>query len=297
MSKYFIEIVTHSLGDTIACLPVIERFRSLTNHETVVKINPGLIHLVQESYPNLIFNNQEVDAADNVTKLFYDFNQPIQTGFAKQLGFHKWKYIRPRINPPTEPAEIPGKYVTFGIHSTLQLKYWNNSLGKVSQNLSPNWNSLGRMLKKDGYTPIVVDKYESFGKSPYFNNIPKSLKSKINYPFDKVINFLYYSEFFVGISSGLSWLAHALGKPVAMIANFTEDWNEFPLESPDYLRITNKDVCHGCWNKIDINYNFQADDWYWCPEHKGTSREFECHKSIKPQYVYEQIKQWRINNL
>lgn len=298
MSKNFIEIISYSMGDIIACLPVIEEYRKLTNNETVVKLNPKLVELVRTSYPNLIFDNQAVDNASEVKEIRYHFgnvNKPLQTGFAHELGFLEWNYIRPHLNPPTTPPEIPGKYVTFGLHSTAQAKYWNNSLGRTSQHLSPNWDRLGKLLKKDGYKPIIVDKYESFGAIPYFNNNPKSLKSKINFSFDKVVNFLYYSEFFVGISSGLSWVAHALGKPVVMISNFTEDWNEFSLQESDYLRITNKDVCHGCWNKISKDQPFDALDWYWCPQHKGTKREFECTKSIKPDYVYQEIKKWREN--
>jgi hypothetical protein len=38
--------------------------------------------------------------------------------------------------------------------------------------------------------------------------------------------------------------------------------------------------------------NLIKDDWYWCPEHKGTERQFECHKSITPEMVLENIKHW-----
>mgnify|MGYP003350300716 FL=1 len=75
-----------------------------------------------------------------------------------------------------------------------------------------------------------------------------------------------------------------------MISNFTEDWNEFDINTDDYIRITNKSVCHGCWNLINKEYTFDAQDWYWCPKHRNTEREFECHKSITPEMVMEQIK-------
>ena len=42
-----------------------------------------------------------------------------------------------------------------------------------------------------------------------------------------------------------------------MIANFTEDWNEFDLNLPDYKRITNKNVCHGCWNSKGIIFDIR----------------------------------------
>ena len=76
------------------------------------------------------------------------------------------------------------------------------------------------------------------------------------------------------------------------ISNFTEDWNEFDLSLDDYIRITNKSVCHGCWNKVNIDHSFDKNDWYWCPLHKNTERQFECHKSITPEIVLEKIKHW-----
>jgi autotransporter strand-loop-strand O-heptosyltransferase len=90
----------------------------------------------------------------------------------------------------------------------------------------------------------------------------------------------------------MAWLAHALGKKVVMISNFSEDWNEFDLSLDDYIRITDKSVCHGCWNQIDIEHSFDSGDWYWCPKHKNTERQFECHKSITVDDVMEKIKHW-----
>jgi autotransporter strand-loop-strand O-heptosyltransferase len=88
------------------------------------------------------------------------------------------------------------------------------------------------------------------------------------------MNVIHHSHLFIGLSSGLSWLAWAMNKKVVMISNFTEANHEF-----DCIRITKTDVCHGCWNKAE--YRFDAGDWNWCPVHKGTDRQWECHKEIK----------------
>ena len=98
-------------------------------------------------------------------------------------------------------------------------------------------------------------------------------------------NVIFHSEFVIGLSSGLSWLSWALGKHVVMISNFTEPNHEF---TTNCTRITNSLVCNGCWN--NPNFTFDKGDWYWCPEHKNTSRHFECHKSITPEMVIEKIQ-------
>jgi autotransporter strand-loop-strand O-heptosyltransferase len=148
------------------------------------------------------------------------------------------------------------------------------------------------MIRKEGYTPVVVEQYDTFGNAPYRNGLPNKSNKKFGQSLLESMNLIYHSEFYIGLSSGMSWIAHAMGKPVAIIANFTEDWNEFGLSTSDYIKITNKNVCHGCWNKINIDHTFDKHDWYWCPKHKGTEKQFECHTSITPEMVLENIKHW-----
>jgi autotransporter strand-loop-strand O-heptosyltransferase len=95
---------------------------------------------------------------------------------------------------------------------------------------------------------------------------------------------IHHSEFFIGLGSGVSWLAWALGKQVVMINNFAADDHEF-----ECIRITNKNVCNGCWN--NPNFKFDASDWNFCPIWKGTPRQFECQKSISSNDVIEKINQ------
>jgi autotransporter strand-loop-strand O-heptosyltransferase len=95
---------------------------------------------------------------------------------------------------------------------------------------------------------------------------------------ENTMNVIHHSHLFIGLSSGLSWLAWAMDKKVVMISNFTDADHEFSC-----IRITNTNVCHGCWNKAE--YRFDAGDWDWCPEHKGTDRQWECHKKIKASDV------------
>jgi autotransporter strand-loop-strand O-heptosyltransferase len=102
---------------------------------------------------------------------------------------------------------------------------------------------------------------------------------------NQMIKYIDHCEFFIGLSSGLSWVAHAVGKPVVMISGVTSEFNEF---SEDTIRIIDKSVCNGCINKQE--HKFDPGDWFWCPLHKGTSRQFECTTSITPETVFEKIK-------
>jgi autotransporter strand-loop-strand O-heptosyltransferase len=283
------------LGDIIATIPYIEKFRVSQNLEVYVKIKRyELSNLFELTYPNIKF----IKDGDNIIcdkKIVLQQNVwslPIQQIFASQLGFINAEYIKPIVDDVLYKRTIKNKYVVISTQSTSQLKYWNHVNGKKEQFLSTNWNDLCRMLRKSGYTPICVDNYENFGIPPLRNFVPKQSVNKIGLPLKDVMGLIKHCEFFIGLSSGLTWLAHAMDKPVCMISNFTEDWHEFDLNIPNYKRITNKSVCHGCWNLVNKEFSFDYEDWYWCPKHKDTERQFECHTSITPQMVFEEIKNW-----
>jgi autotransporter strand-loop-strand O-heptosyltransferase len=67
-----------------------------------------------------------------------------------------------------------------------------------------------------------------------------------------------------------------------MISNFTKKDHEF-----ECIRITNTNVCHGCWSNPE--FVFDKGDWDWCPVNKGTDKQFECHKSITSKMVIDEI--------
>ena len=94
---------------------------------------------------------------------------------------------------------------------------------------------------------------------------------------------------FVGISSGLSWLAWALDVKVCMISGFTWEFVEFDCD----IRIINKSVCSGCWTWAE----FDRGDWNWCPQWKGTERHFECTKTIEPTRVLDEIETKWFSNI
>ena len=293
MKKILINILSNSLGDTIACTPYVSEYQKLNGVEIIQSVNDPFIFLLENSYPNIKFvGRNESITYDERFDLEYVFNKSIQSGYAEQLGFTNPKYIRPIIIIPEFSRPIKNKYVAIGVHSTCQLKYWNHKDGLKTQSESKNWNELCTILRKKGYTPVTVEKDEFFGSPPHFNGVPSKSNKQLNKTLLDAINIINHSEFYIGLSSGMSWVAHALGKKVVMISNFTEDWNEFDLSLDDYIRITNKSVCHGCWNKINIDFEFNKNDWYWCPLHKDTERQFECHKSISVNDVVEKIKHW-----
>jgi autotransporter strand-loop-strand O-heptosyltransferase len=293
MKTVLIHLLSNSIGDTIASTPYVSEYQKKHNVNVIFNINEPFIFLLNEVYENIQFiSRNDIVEYDEKISIDYVFNKNIQGGYAEQLGFENPPYIRPVVSIPELLRPIKNKYIALGVHSTCQVKYWNHPNGLKSQGDATNWNELSSILRKRGYTPVTVEKDEMYGVPPFFNGIPSKSNKQIGKTILEAANIINHSEFYIGLSSGMSWIAHALGKKVVMISNFTEDWNEFDLSLDDYIRITDKSVCHGCWNKINVDFEFNKDDWYWCPLHKDTERQFECHKSISVNDVVEKIEHW-----
>ena len=173
------------------------------------------------------------------------------------------------------------KYVCIATQSTSQAKYWNYENG---------WEKIIEYLKKNGYDVICVDKHEFYGNLVYMNSIPINAINKTGLPLNKVANIINKCDFFIGLDSGLSWLAWALNKKVIQILGITGKSIAFENK----YGIINKNVCNTCFSDKNLNI-FSSDvpfnDFLMCPKHKNTPRIFECTKSITPEMVIEKIDQ------
>jgi len=274
--KVLISFDSSSLGDTIAWIPYCEEFRKKHNCEVVV--STFLNHMFKKSYPELKFINPG-DTVNNIHGLFkigWFYNEnlepvnpatiPLQQTITNILGLD---YTEIKTDIDFEPKERPykEKYITIATSSTAGCKLWSHPSG---------WSELIKYLIEIGYKIINVSKEGGFYKGV------TNLK---NTSIENTMNVIHHSDFFIGLSSGLSWLSWALNKNVVMISNFTLPNHEFMINC---TRITNKTSCNGCWN--NPNFKFDKGDWNWCPIWKNTGRHFECHKTITAEMVISQIQ-------
>ena len=273
--KVFISFDSSSLGDTIAWMPYVLEFQK--QHECKVVVSTHKNFLFENVYPELEF----VKPGSTVSNIhgmytigwFYNTNKepeipntiPLQKTATNILGL-KYEEIQPRIDCKIGDRPYEGKYITIATNSTSGCKFWTKE----------GWQGLIDHLHSLGYKVINVSKE----KNPFKN--AEQIKDT---SMENTMNVIYHSEFFIGLSSGLSWLAWAMDKHVVMISNFTEPDHEF---TSNCTRIVKLDVCNGCWN--NPMYKFQKHNWNWCPLHEGTSRQFECHTSITSEMVINQIQ-------
>ena len=276
--RVFIVFESSSLGDTLAWIPYCEEFRK--KHNCHVVVSSFMNSMFEDQYPEIEFVDRGV-LVPNINALFrfgwfYDKDKepqepntiPLQKAATNILGLD-FTEIRPKLSFTPGKRPIDEKYITIGMSTTAGCKEWSHPNG---------WQTLINYLNDIGYKVAVIQK-ESF------SGIENVLDWTGDKPLQERMRQIYHSEFYIGLGSGLSWLAWAVNKHVVMISNFSEDGHEF---TDNTTRITNPLVCNGCWN--NPNFNFDKGDWYWCPVHKGTDRQFECHKSITPEMVINQIQ-------
>ena len=273
--KVLVEIPSNSLGDNIGAVAVISKYQKETNNDVSVICNHKDILI--NSYPNLklIGKNESLEGTfEKRIEATYKFEVPLLDGYAQDLGINTEGVI-PKVDSVEGDRPIKGKYVCIGVHSTSQCKYWNYPDG---------WNILCKMLRKKGLTPVVVEKDEFFGIAGHVNGLPKNAVKRVGMPFRDVINYIQHCEFYIGLSSGLSWVAQGLNKPTVIISNVTSKDNEFVDEKT--LRIYDELICHGCIH----THKFDPNDWLWCPIYRNDDlNRHLCTKLISPDEVMEEI--------
>ena len=160
------------LGDILVILPYVEKFRLSHGYDIYFKYkNTSISDIFKTSYPNITFiSDVNLYVFDKKLNLSHSSNdKSIQKAFAEKLGFFNADYIRPIVDDVECNRPIKNKYVTFSMHSTSQLKYWNHPDGIKDYIFSSNWNNLCKMIRKSGYTPVCVDYTDNFGvDSPSF---------------------------------------------------------------------------------------------------------------------------------
>ena len=270
-----------SLGDTLAWMGQMEHFKKQHN----------LKKLLVRTHKNWLFNKDYYKA--NGIELIEDWSQRAEVQYNIGVYYseketwkrdeHKydWRHVtlgkiasdrlgiphkekRPHLAREFCSHSVEKqKAIVIATQSTAQAKYWNHPTG---------WQDLVDHYRANDYRVLHSSKEGTELKG--IEQLPEAL--------ERVAEAILSAELFIGISSGLSWFAWALGAKVVIISGFTDPYVEFE----DAIYINNHQVCHGCWG----NHTFDRGDWNWCPVWKGTGRQFECTKTITAEDVINKIE-------
>jgi len=217
----FIKMDAYALGDNIAWIPYVEEFRK--KHNCTVICSTFFNDLFVKVYPDILFVNPNTNI-DNVYAQYYigatneenslispiKVNEhPLQFVASNTLGLTNTE-LRPKLESQFKKLNNNKKYICISEYASGIKKQWNFENG---------WQIIVDYLVSYGYDVIVISKE------------PTNLNNVIDLTGDKSIseraNMLLNADFFIGVSSGLSWLAWAVGTHVIMISDVTPLSHEF----------------------------------------------------------------------
>jgi len=286
--RVYIALDSKALGDGLGWFPYIDEFRK--KHNCKVVASTFMNDMFMDQYPEIEFVNPGTNVENLYSMhnigLFYNEDgsvnllknpidpktQTMQKMCSDILGLD-FKEIKPKLKNINLKIDSNLNQVTIGIHGTAQSKFWNNPNG---------WQEVVDWLIARGYTVKLLSKE---GDDYMGNKLPKGIIKHPHGPIERVMMEMKQSKAFIGIGSGLSWLSWALDVPTVLISGFSYDW----AEMEDCIRIAApKGKCEGCFNRVRLD----AGDWNWCPDHKGTHRQFECTSTITSKMVITQLEKF-----
>ena len=229
-----IQLPVGTIGDTLGWFPYAVKFKELHRCRLTCAMGEKLVPLFREAYPDITFVTHEEVRPDryyatySIGLFFDDKDSVFRPCDFRHVGLHRTAgyilgvdptEVAPRITLNCDSRPIAEPFVCVAVQSTTQCKCWNNPTG---------WRDVVAFLKHSGYRVICIDEKPVHGQGLVWNHIPHGAEDATGgRPLLERALWLKHADFFVGLSSGLSWLAWAMGKPVVLIRGFTHPTNEF----------------------------------------------------------------------
>lgn len=241
----FVKMDAWALGDTLAWIPYVEEFRK--KNMCGVICSTFYNELLVRAYPNIMFVKPNT-TIHNVYAQYYigasnDDNQcyspikvnehPLQEVASAILGL-EYKELRPDLKTQYLHKErrIKDKYICLSEFGSDEKKNWKAENG---------WQAIVDYLNSKGYKVLVISRE------------PTQLKNIIdltgNISLEERLIDLMYCEYYIGVSSGLAWLAWSVGAKCVMISDGTPQFHEF---QSDMTRICANDLTEVNWGYSNI---------------------------------------------
>lgn len=291
--KIVINIPVRTMGDSIAWFACMDAFRQKHGCDLYICMPEYVAELFRQEYPEIHFIT---DAERRQMKPYAVYTMGIWMDDAehcnspadyRQCSLHHYGAhilgmdIRDADTPPrvtmaklAEPVTEP--YVCISSYGSGLCKNWMNPNG---------WPKVVKLLKEKKYRVLDIDRQQTYGSGIHYTHIPREAEDFTgDFSLSQRAALISGAEFFIGLPSGLSWLAWCCGVPVVLISGFSLPETEFYTP----YRVINRHVCHGCY--ADTSVRFVPEEFDWCPRHKNTSRHYECTRGITAEMVINEIR-------
>jgi autotransporter strand-loop-strand O-heptosyltransferase len=160
------------------------------------------------------------------------------------------------LNLSIKDCDNKQSYICISSHASSIYKEWINTTSRDKLVCF-----LRDLLGYDVYS-IDLEKDNTAGPLCKTSISEYSIDNTGDIPLIERIKILSNADFFIGVSSGLSWLAWTCGIPVVLISGFTSPITEF--KTP--YRVINRYECNSCWNDEKIKWDMSSTN---CPRKKN----------------------------
>jgi autotransporter strand-loop-strand O-heptosyltransferase len=280
-----------TMGDSIAWFQAAVNFEMRSGCRLFVAMPEHTRKLFEPDHPDVKFITQEqiecvkpyacyqmgvdMDGGDTISPV--DYRQVSLAEYGGYiLGLEPHQIFKPALFSVNK-KQFDKPHVCISTQASGLCKMWLHPEG---------WEKVVDFLKESGYRVLDIDLNAKQVNGIFHNAIPRNAEDFTgNISLRERAELISGADFFIGLGSGLSWLASCCQVPVVLISGFSMPFSEFFTP----YRVINYNVCHGCYS--DTRYKLNPQEYDWCPKHKGTSRHFECTRGITPEMVIEKIKQ------
>jgi len=266
-----------AIGDSLAFMPYLGAARDYYQADVYYYMPEHMQALARAFYPDM--PQQEHILPDTYATFYFGagIDAPMFMPFEGRLvrmdriGQLILGLPQPAVLPPwpARARAVQEPYVCIGVQASSLTKCWLYPHG---------WEQVTAALKEAGYRVLCIDKERRTAAGPFVAECPAGAENLTgDRPLIERAELLAHAAFFIGLPSGLSWLARSVGCPVIMVGGFSYPWHEFP----GAYRVYNRLACFGCIN--DIRQNAYRES---CPRWPQDSPHFlECGRSITPPMV------------
>jgi autotransporter strand-loop-strand O-heptosyltransferase len=283
--RYVMFKMTHkTLGDCIAYMSQVQRFVELHKCKPVIYAQTWFNELFKDAYPDYMFCDDE--SQFDTLPLYATYFLGILFDKKYQHEWNKVPYQQCGLQdiagnilgldthvdpePPhvlvTKNLERDKPYVAISYSGSKACKLWWNPFG---------WEKIIDYLKCRGFDVVCIDKERCVGMPGSFYHKPSGVIDLTgDMPLQERVNQISGAAFFIGMASGLSWLAWACRKPVIMISGFSRPEMEFYTP---YRVYNEENLCNDCWGDTTIPFYHHA--WDWCP--RVDEKVYELDKRVR----------------
>ena len=227
----FVKMDAFALGDNIAWLPYVEEFRQKHNckiicstfwNDLFISVYPNIMFVKPNTRIDNVFAQYYIGTHDDTPPMYSPttyLDEPLQKIATDILGL-EFQDLKCKITHNPKPKNP--KKICLSEFASSDMKTWHG-----------DWQKVVDTLVEEGYEVHVISRESSALE----NVIDKSGDISIWERIDDLSDAAY----FIGVSSGLSWLAHSLGCHTFLISDFTPSNHEF---SSNITRIYGEGVRH-----------------------------------------------------